>query len=97
MTATEQAPERTQPRKRSRRRWTRRLGWVAGVGALLLAAPVVWVQVASAGHRHDTPSDAPDAPVVIVFGAELAPGGTRPKPFLAGRLDVARTTGERAS
>jgi vancomycin permeability regulator SanA len=32
---------------------------------------------------------APSAPVVVVFGAELAPGGQRPKPFLAGRLDVA--------
>ncbi|QUQ65703.1 SanA/YdcF family protein [Kutzneria sp. CA-103260] len=52
--------------------------------ALLLAVvvtggSVAWAYTASAGHRHD-PADAPSAPVVIVFGAEV---GT---PFLAGRL-----------
>lgn len=50
---------------------------------------MLWTRIASGGHVHASVSDAPSAPVVIVFGAELAPGGQRPKPFLAGRLDVA--------
>jgi vancomycin permeability regulator SanA len=55
---------------------------------LLLLAPTVWLWSASAGHLHDT-RDAAHAPVVIVFGAQLAPGGTEPKAFLRGRLDTA--------
>ncbi len=58
-----------------------------GVAAAL--SPLLWLQIASSGHLHDSTADAPSAPVVIVFGAELAPDGQRPKPFLAGRLDVA--------
>jgi vancomycin permeability regulator SanA len=73
------------------RRWFR-IKVVALVGlvglVVLLAGPALWLRVSSAGHRH-TVADAPSAGVVIVFGAQLAPGGTRPKPFLASRL---RTT-----
>lgn len=54
-----------------------------------VGGPFLWTRIASAGHVHEKLADAPSAPVVIVFGAELAPGGQRPKPFLAGRLDVA--------
>jgi vancomycin permeability regulator SanA len=89
--ASEKAPAKASAERPARSRARRALRWVAwaaAIAAVLLAAPVVWVQVASAGHRHEE-AGAPDAPVVIVFGAELAPGGTRPKPFLAGRLDVA--------
>ena len=57
-------------------------------GILLLAPPVVWLHLASRGHVH-TVEAAPGAPVVIVFGAQLDAGGTRPSPFLAYRLDTA--------
>jgi vancomycin permeability regulator SanA len=71
---------------------TRRLvRWLALAGlttALILFAPTVWLSITSAGHVHD-PGGAAQAPVVIVFGAQLAPGGTEPKPFLRGRLDTA--------
>jgi vancomycin permeability regulator SanA len=70
------------------RRGIRALLWVAIVLAVLAALPSVWARVESSGHRFAVP-DAPSAPVAIVFGAELAPGGEQPKPFLAGRLDVA--------
>ena len=48
---------------------------------LVTGASVTWAYVASAGHRYD-PADAPTAPVVVVFGAEVR------TPFLTGRLDV---------
>lgn len=75
-----------------RRRRHRRLAVVAallaGLCLVAVGGPVAWVVAASSGHRHSV-RNAPSAPVVIVFGAELATGGQRPKPFLAGRLDVA--------
>ncbi|EWM10503.1 vancomycin high temperature exclusion protein [Kutzneria sp. 744] len=68
-----------------RRRWVRRVlgaGLVAVVLAVLLtSASVIWAYSASVGHRHDL-ADAPPAPVVIVFGAQVH------TPFLAGRLDA---------
>jgi vancomycin permeability regulator SanA len=64
------------------------------LGVLTVAAvsqafvpPAAWLGLASRGHVHAF-ADAPTAPVVIVFGAEVEPGGTRPKPFLAGRLET---------
>lgn len=57
-------------------------------GLLLLVGPAAWLRAAAAGHIHSV-DRAPAAPVVMVFGAQLEPGGTEPKPFLAGRLDVA--------
>ena len=48
---------------------------------VLTGASVTWAYLASAGHRYDL-ADAPTAPVVIVFGAEVR------TPFLAGRLEV---------
>jgi vancomycin permeability regulator SanA len=58
---------------------------VVAVGAVVVAAPFAWTRIAAGGHLY-TPADAPTADVVIVFGAQVAPGGTRPMPFLAGRL-----------
>jgi vancomycin permeability regulator SanA len=58
------------------------------LGVLAVAGASAWTRIESIGHIH-SPDDAPRAPVVIVFGAQLAPGGTQPMPFLAGRLDVA--------
>jgi vancomycin permeability regulator SanA len=60
---------------------------LVGLTAVLLG-PTVWLWAGSAGHVHGERS-APRAPVVIVFGAQLAPGGTTPMPFLRGRLDTA--------
>lgn len=47
---------------------------------------MAWTRIASRGHLFPV-AEAPAAPVVIVFGAQLS--GGRPKPFLAGRLTVA--------
>lgn len=67
------------------------LGAAAGALTLVLlvvVACVAWTWTGSAGHRTDAVPDVADAPVAIVFGAELGEDGT-PKPFLAGRLDSA--------
>ncbi|SHN47453.1 SanA/YdcF family protein [Cryptosporangium aurantiacum] len=74
------------PRKR-RRLLTLVIGLVV-LGAVVVGAAVTWTWTGSSGHRYDTVAAAPDAPVAIVFGAQLRPDGT-PKPFLAGRLDIA--------
>ena len=60
---------------------------VAMLGLLAVVASLAWTWTASAGHRLTSVAAAPEAPVAIVFGAELRPDGT-PKPFLAGRLDT---------
>jgi vancomycin permeability regulator SanA len=60
---------------------------LAAFGSYLVMLPGAWTTLASAGRIHSV-AEAPTAPVVIVFGAELAPGGTRPKLFLANRLDT---------
>ncbi|MDM4719614.1 ElyC/SanA/YdcF family protein [Micromonospora sp. WMMA1363] len=82
-------PARRRPRPARRRRRLVQRALVVGAGlVLLVAAPALWVRANSAGHLHTT-DDAPAAPVVIVFGAQLAPGGAQPMPFLKGRLDAA--------
>jgi vancomycin permeability regulator SanA len=58
---------------------------LVAVGAVSAAAPFVWTRIAAGGHLY-TAGDSPQADVVIVFGAQVAPDGTRPMPFLAGRL-----------
>jgi vancomycin permeability regulator SanA len=62
------------------------------VAALAVAALVVgaggWVRLVAAGHVHEA-SAAPQASVVIVFGAQLAEGGQRPMTVLRHRLDTA--------
>ena len=55
---------------------------------LAVGGPPAWTWLSSVGHRF-APAHAPSAPVAIVFGAELFPGGQKPKAFLAGRLDIA--------
>jgi vancomycin permeability regulator SanA len=59
---------------------------VLAVLVVLGFAPTVWVYWTSTGHRD--PQPAPDAPVGIVFGAQLRDDQT-PKPYLQSRLDAA--------
>lgn len=73
---------------RRRRTWLRRGALVCAILVALFLAPAGWLLVSSAGHTYQV-EDAPDAPVAIVFGAQLAAGGEQPKPFLRGRLDIA--------
>lgn len=71
--------------EKPRRRWPRRTLWAGsvslGLAAALAGSGVAWTYVASAGHRYDA-TDAPDAPVAIVFGAQIE------TPYLSGRLDT---------
>jgi len=73
------------------RTWVRRLvrGAVvfAAFGTALVVGCVVWVQLSAGGHTS-TVDDAPSADVAIVFGAQLAPGGTQPMLVLGNRLDT---------
>lgn len=96
-------PEPKGRRKGLRAWWRRRPRWVRittrsvvalGLAGLLVAAvPYVWVRVQAAGHLYEesdlTGDGGPHADVVIVLGAQIAPGGTQPMPFLRGRLDTA--------
>ncbi len=58
---------------------------VTGVAAL----PFGWTRFAAAGHLYDEGDAGPRADVVLVLGAEVAPGRTEPMPFLRDRLDTA--------
>jgi vancomycin permeability regulator SanA len=73
-------------------RWIRvpvRVGVFAGLVVTLVAAvPYGWVRSAAAGHLYEE-GNAPRVDVLIVLGAEVAPGGSEPMPFLKGRLDTA--------
>jgi vancomycin permeability regulator SanA len=73
------------------RRWRRPVLILLVVGAVLtgtlVTGTVTWTRERSAGRVHPV-GRAPAAPVAIVFGTELAPGGTEPMPFLAARLDA---------
>lgn len=64
---------------------------MVGAVVLITAVPFAWTRISAAGHLYDPDpaGDVPAARVVLVLGAELAPGGTQPKPVLAGRLDTA--------
>lgn len=70
----------------------RKLGITAFVAlaaaALGVGGPVGYVAAASATHLHSA-DDANPAPVALVLGAGLAPGGG-PSPALAARLDIAK-------
>jgi len=64
-------------------------------GALATALAIIagsfcslWVRASAFGHVYDEGS-VPPAPVAIVLGAEVYPGG-EPSPFLAARLDIAK-------
>jgi vancomycin permeability regulator SanA len=70
----------------------RRLALLAAAGALsvllLVAGSVMWVRAGADGHLY-TEQTVPAAPVALVLGAQVYPGGT-PSPFLEARLDLAR-------
>jgi vancomycin permeability regulator SanA len=78
-------------------RWLRvtlRSGLFAAVALIVLAAaPFTWTRVQASGHLYTEADldgrDGPRADVVIVLGARVAPGGTKPYNFLQGRLDTA--------
>lgn len=54
----------------------------------VIGLPQLWVDMRSSNRIHHV-ADAPSAPVALVLGAGLAPGGG-PSPYLAGRLDRAK-------
>ena len=63
-------------------------GAIATAFAVIVASICgLWVRGVAAGHVYDEKS-VPPAPVALVLGAEVYPGGT-PSPFLAARLDIA--------
>lgn len=85
-------PEQVGARQPGRLR--RALPALVGAGVLAGAAvlgSVLWVRVKAAGHLFDDADLAvvPPAPVALVLGAQVYPGG-RPSPFLAGRLDLVK-------
>lgn len=68
---------------------------MAGALVVIVAAalPFAWTRMRAGGHLS-TQADligegGPRADVVIVLGARVAPGGSRPYNFLQGRLDTA--------
>ncbi|TWG14119.1 SanA/YdcF family protein [Actinoplanes teichomyceticus] len=75
---------------RSRR--LRRLIVAGGLGAALsivtVASANLWIRDAAAGHVYSLDT-VPEAPVALVLGAQVDPGGA-PSAFLAARLDLAR-------
>lgn len=79
---------RRRARSAERSRWSRRALLVAALLALLAAVPFGWTQVMATDHLYDEAS-APAADVVLVLGAQVAPGGADPMPVLRGRLDTA--------
>src|SRR5688572_1429070 len=92
MRRVQEKPPSERGRRRRGPRWLRRSVGVVllvalGTSALLLAS-TVWVRFGARGHMHAA-ADAPMAPVVIVFGAKLRPGGTEPLNALRHRLDTA--------
>jgi vancomycin permeability regulator SanA len=89
-------PAGRETRLQRRRRIFLRVVLTGSVVAALVLAPTVWVRAVSLG-RIGPAATAPAADVAIVFGAQVAPGGQVPMPFLKGRLDVAAqllTTGK---
>ncbi|MEU8242834.1 ElyC/SanA/YdcF family protein [Actinoplanes missouriensis] len=72
--------------------WIRRLVTTAALGGILAVAVTAgclhWVRSEAAGHvyRVDT---VPSAPVALVLGAQVHPGG-QPSAFLEARLEIAR-------
>ncbi len=65
---------------------------VALAGTVVAAGPFAWARVQARGHLYEE-SDlvggaGPRAEVVIVLGAQVAPGGAQPMPYLRGRLDT---------
>ena len=66
-----------------------RIGLYAALVVVAVAAiPFAWTRAVAGGHLYDE-ADAPEAEVALVLGAQVAPNGTAPMPFLRGRLDTA--------
>lgn len=78
------------PRRRLRRPRPRRrtVALVAGGLALVLAAPVVWVQAVGQTAVVADAAEVPDTSVALVLGAGLRPDGS-PSTYLRRRLDAA--------
>lgn len=75
----------------------RRTLWVGAAAlALVVAAPVAWVQVTGNSRAHASVEDVPTRPVALVLGAGLRADGT-PSPYLTRRLDAARELYERGT
>jgi len=76
---------------RRKKTW-RRLALVVLLGVVVVSLTVVgsvlWVRSGADGHIF-TERAVPEAPVALVLGAQVDPGGT-PSPFLAARLELAR-------
>jgi vancomycin permeability regulator SanA len=74
------------------RRWVRRtVHWVlaaTALGSLAVAGSVWWVDRGAVGHVYDADT-VPAAPVALVLGALVYPGGT-PSDFLVARLALAQ-------
>ncbi|GAB1693009.1 vancomycin high temperature exclusion protein [Krasilnikovia sp. M28-CT-15] len=74
------------------RRAVRRLVTAGALGVaaavLTMAAGALWVRAEADGHVY-AEAAVPAAPVALVLGAEVYPGGV-PSPFLAARLEIAR-------
>lgn len=72
--------------------WLRRLitvGVLGGTLAVALTAGCLsWVRSSAAGHIYSA-GEVPAAPIALVLGAQVDPGG-QPSPFLAARLEAAR-------
>jgi vancomycin permeability regulator SanA len=75
-------------RRRTWRRASRMMLIAALAGIVLTVGSVSWIRSEADGHLY-TERDVPPAPVGLVLGAQVDPGG-RPSPFLTGRLEVAR-------
>ncbi|RZU48918.1 vancomycin permeability regulator SanA [Krasilnikovia cinnamomea] len=79
-------------RKITLRRALRRLVAVGALGAaaavLAMAAGALWARAGADGHVYAVDA-VPAAPVALVLGAQVDPGGV-PSPFLAARLEIAR-------
>ena len=69
-------------------RLARKAVLAGALAVLILAGCGLWVDGRAFGHVY-AEADVPAAPVALVLGAEVYPGGT-PSPFLAARLDIAR-------
>lgn len=70
-------------------RWLKR-GTIVAVllASVTVGASVTWIRLGSAGHLHEV-SASPEAPTVIVFGAQLASDRSTPLTVLRNRLDTA--------
>jgi vancomycin permeability regulator SanA len=93
------AQTQTSGRRTFWQRWRRnrvlRIASLVFLAVVVVAAgPFIWTRVAASGHLYGEGDyrpggHGPDAPVLLVLGAQVAPNGTEPMPFLRGRLDTA--------